>query len=69
MFNISNYFPFHTEVQEMEQTLPKTCRIEFDDPNKLHKFTLIIAPDDGYWQHGRFKFYIDVPEEYNIAVS
>ena len=49
--------------------LPKTCRVHFDDPNKLHQFILTIAPDDGYWQGGKFKFRLDVPEEYNIVVS
>ena len=60
---------YFAEVQEMEQNLPKSCRIHFDDVNKLHKFTLTIAPDEGYWVNGKFKFHIDVPEEYNIAVS
>jgi hypothetical protein len=58
-----------SEVQEMEQNLPKSCRVHFDDPNKLHKFNLTIAPEEGYWANGKFKFYIDVPEDYNIAVS
>lgn len=55
------------EVQEMEQNLPKTCQINFDDPNKLHCFWLNITPDDGYWLGGKFKFYIEVPDEYNIV--
>jgi len=57
-----------TEVQEMEQNLPKTCQTHFDDANKLHVFWLYITPDEGYWHGGRFKFRIDVPEEYNIVV-
>ncbi|CAH1788790.1 unnamed protein product [Owenia fusiformis] len=55
------------EVQEMEQTLPKGCRVHFDDPNQLHKFTLSVSPEDGYWGNGRFKFEITVPEDYNIV--
>ena len=58
-----------TEVQEMELHLPRTNRVNFEDPNKLHSFTVTISPDDGYWQGGRFKFHIDVPEDYNIVVS
>ena len=58
-----------TEVQEMEQNLPKTCQVLFEDPNKLHSFLLYISPDDGYWTGGRFKFIIDVPDEYNIVVK
>ena len=53
----------------MEQTMPRTCRVHFDDPNKLHKFQLTITPDDGYWHGGKYKFYVDVPEEYNIMAS
>lgn len=52
----------------MEQNLPKTCQTHFDDANKLHVFWLYITPDEGYWHGGRFKFRIDVPEEYNIVV-
>ncbi|XP_046545594.1 NEDD8-conjugating enzyme UBE2F-like [Haliotis rubra] len=55
------------EVQEMEENLPKTCRAQFDDINKIHKFFLIICPDEGFWQGGKFKFHIDVPEDYNIV--
>jgi len=58
-----------TEVQEMEQNLPKTCQTHFDDANKLHSFWLYITPDDGYWHGGRFKFRVDVPDDYNIVVS
>jgi ubiquitin-conjugating enzyme E2 F len=53
----------------MEQNLPKTCQVHFDDPNKLHSFWLYITPDDGYWHGGRFKFHVEVPDEYNIVVS
>jgi len=53
----------------MEQNLPKTCQTNFDDANKLHSFWLYITPDDGYWHGGRFKFRVDVPDEYNIVVS
>lgn len=55
------------EVQEMEKTLPKPCRVHFSDPNKLHKFDLNICPDDGYWSGGWFRFKIEVPEDYNIV--
>ena len=63
------FFSYDTEVQEMEMQLPRTNRLNFEDPNKLHSFTITIAPDDGYWQGGRFKFHIDVPEDYNIVAS
>ncbi|XP_071942519.1 NEDD8-conjugating enzyme UBE2F-like isoform X2 [Antedon mediterranea] len=31
------------------------------------KENLPVCPEEGYWKEGRFKFYIDVPEEYNIV--
>jgi len=58
-----------SEVQEMEQHTPHTCMVHFDDPNKLHQFTLTITPDTGYWCGGKFVFSIEVLEDYNILVS
>lgn len=52
----------------MEQTLPATCQVSFNDPHQLHEFTLLIVPDEGYWIGGRFFFQIDIPEDYNMAV-
>ena len=36
------------EVQEMEQTLPGTCAVKFDDPNDLFNIILTVYPDEGY---------------------
>lgn len=55
------------EVQEMEQTLPSTCRVKFEDPHQLHDFYLTVIPDEGYWAGGRFRFHIYVTEDYNMA--
>ncbi|XP_049784334.1 NEDD8-conjugating enzyme UBE2F-like isoform X3 [Schistocerca cancellata] len=55
------------EVQEMEQTLPVTCKVHFDNPDILYDFTLTVMPDEGYWMGGRFVFHIHVTEEYNMA--
>ena len=52
----------------MEQTLPNTCKVSFNDPHRLHEFNLIIVPDEGYWCGGRFYFQIFIPEEYNMIV-
>ncbi|XP_063238625.1 NEDD8-conjugating enzyme UBE2F-like [Bacillus rossius redtenbacheri] len=54
------------EVQEMEQTLPPTCRVHFDDPHQLHAFRLTVTPDEGLWHAGHFHFLVTVPEEYNM---
>lgn len=53
----------------MEQTLPSTCQVTFNDPHCLHEFTLLIVPDEGYWLGGRFYFQIYIPEDYNMAVN
>lgn len=55
------------EVNEMEQMLPTTCRVKFDDPNCLHDFALCVSPDEGFWQGGKFTFHIFITEEYNMA--
>ncbi|XP_038071506.1 NEDD8-conjugating enzyme UBE2F-like [Patiria miniata] len=55
------------EVPEMDVNLPSSCTVDFEDPNKLHSFKLIVTPEEGYWRGGRFVFSIHVPEEYNIV--
>ncbi|KAI1293463.1 Nedd8-conjugating enzyme UBE2F [Halotydeus destructor] len=55
------------EVQEMEQTLPSTCTVSFPNADALHQFDLFIEPVDCYWSGGRFKFAIQVPEDYNFV--
>ena len=53
----------------METNLPKSCSVKFEDPHKLYRFFITIQPEEGYWVGGKFKFLLDVPEEYNIVVS
>lgn len=55
------------EVQDMMHHIPHTCQVQFDDPDRLHSFCLVITPDDGYWLGGTFRFHIEVPNEYNIV--
>lgn len=57
------------EVQEVEQTLPPTCKLFFTDPNILSEFLLSISPDEGFWRSGKFKFSVIIPQEYNMAVN
>lgn len=45
------------EVQEMEQTLPSSCKVVFPDPNTLHEFFLTITPEEGKLWHINFKVY------------
>lgn len=56
------------EVQEMNENLPATCSVNFEDPNTLNEFVLTVAPDEGYWSGGKFKFSVFVTEDYNMAV-
>lgn len=60
--------PLFIQVQEMEQTLPTTCQITFNDPHRLHEFSLLIVPEEGYWTGGKFYFQIYIPDDYNMAV-
>jgi len=39
-----------------ELSLPKTCQMEFPDPDNLLDFKLIISPDEGFYRGGRFIF-------------
>lgn len=57
------------EVQEMNENLPTTCGVSFEDPNVLNEFILTVNPDEGYWQGGKFQFSVFVTEDYNMAVS
>ncbi|XP_011294291.1 nedd8-conjugating enzyme UbcE2M [Musca domestica] len=47
-----------------ELTLPKTCAMEFPDPDDLLNFKLIICPDEGFYKGGRFVFNFRVGPNY-----
>lgn len=47
-----------------ELSLPPSCKIEFDDPNDLHHFRLVLEPDEGMYRRGRFYFNFDVGMNY-----
>ncbi|XP_059051740.1 NEDD8-conjugating enzyme UBE2F-like [Achroia grisella] len=55
------------EVQEMNENLPLTCSVHFEDPNVLSEFILTVTPDEGYWLGGKFKFSVYVTDDYNMA--
>jgi len=57
------------EVQEMEQSLPPTCSVNFEDSNILYDFMVLITPDEGFWKGGHYNFHVFVPEEYNMVVG
>ena len=48
------------QIQELEEHKPPGVKIKFDDPNTLHDFYVIIAPEEGFWQGGKYKFHVKV---------
>nr|CAI5836691.1 unnamed protein product [Callosobruchus analis] len=55
------------EAQEMAQLLPACCSIHYANENDLSSFNLVVAPTEGYWQGGKFRFDITVTDEYNMV--
>ncbi|KAH6940514.1 hypothetical protein HPB50_000535 [Hyalomma asiaticum] len=47
-----------------ELNLPKTCQMEFPDPDDLMNFKLVICPDEGFYRDGRFVFSFRVSHNY-----
>lgn len=47
-----------------ELSLPKTCLVDFPDPDDLLSFKLIISPDEGFYKGGRFVFSFKVGQGY-----
>ena len=48
------------QIQELEEHKPPGVKIKFDDPNTLHDFFVIISPEEGFWQGGKYKFHVKV---------
>ena len=51
---------FCFQIQELEEHKPPGVKIKFDDHNILSDFFVIISPEDGFWQGGKFKFHVKV---------
>ncbi|XP_075525505.1 NEDD8-conjugating enzyme Ubc12-like [Dermacentor variabilis] len=47
-----------------ELDLPRTCQTVFPNPDDLTKFKVIICPDEGFYQNGRFVFSFVVGPNY-----
>lgn len=56
------------EVEECVKNLPSS-NLSFPNPTVLHSMTLTVKPTTGLYRGGTFKFSIEVPPEYNNAVS
>ena len=53
----------------MERQMPDSCSVIFPNSNELFRFDLYInPPEDCFWSGGRFRFTIEVPQEYNFLV-
>ena len=48
------------QIQELEEQKPSGVKIKFDDPNCLADFYVIVSPEDGFWQGGKYKFHVKV---------
>uniref|UniRef100_T1IKD8 UBC core domain-containing protein n=1 Tax=Strigamia maritima TaxID=126957 RepID=T1IKD8_STRMM len=55
------------EISELHDNLPSTCRLFFDNPNRIYNFDLLVSPKEGYWNGGRFRFNICMCEDYNLV--
>ena len=44
----------------MEEQKPSGVKIKFDDPNCLADFYVIVSPEEGFWQGGKYKFHVKV---------
>ncbi|EDQ86109.1 uncharacterized protein MONBRDRAFT_35275 [Monosiga brevicollis MX1] len=49
----------HNELQ-----VPSSCKLEFDDPDDLMNFRLILRPTEGFYRGGRFQFTFNVGRNY-----
>ncbi|KAL5502113.1 hypothetical protein EMCRGX_G008836 [Ephydatia muelleri] len=47
-----------------ELNLPKTCQIEFPDPDDLLNFKIVISPDEGFYRGGVFNFSFKIGQGY-----
>ena len=50
------------DINELD--LPSTCKTEFEDPNNLLNFKLVICPDQGFYRGGKFLFKFNVSKNY-----
>ncbi|KAK2714221.1 NEDD8-conjugating enzyme Ubc12-like [Artemia franciscana] len=56
----------HLRIQKDldELNLPKTCAIEFPDPDDLLNFKLVICPDESFYKGGKFIFNVKIGQGY-----
>lgn len=44
--------------------LPKTCKVDFSDPDDLLNFKMTLIPDEGFYRGGKFCFNFTIPPGY-----
>ena len=50
------------DINDLE--LPKTCKAEFENPDDLLNFKVIISPDEGFYRIGKYKFSFKIGPNY-----
>jgi len=56
------------DIKELSEDLPKSCQYTIPVPTDLSKIDVVITPPkDSMWYGGRFKFVIDVPQDYKYS--
>jgi len=50
------------DINELQ--LPKTCKMDFPDPDDLLNFKVEMQPDEGFYANGKFIFSFKVGPEY-----
>lgn len=71
LLNVCSFFPLVLllDIQEVQEDLPPTCKFKVPNANELHKLELVVSPaKDSMWCGGKFKFVIDVPNDYKYSV-
>lgn len=49
-----------------ELDMPKSIQIKFADPQDISNFEIIINPQQGYYKQGKFKFEVNVTDNFPI---
>eukprot|EP00039_Didymoeca_costata_P026877 m.16899 g.16899 ORF g.16899 m.16899 type:complete len:184 (-) comp5834_c0_seq2:190-741(-) len=58
---------FRVTTDHNELQLPPSCALEFDNPDDLNNFRLVLKPDEGIYSKGRFVFTFNVGDNYPHA--
>lgn len=54
----------HSRADLTELELPPTMELNFPDPSNIMQFEVVICPDEGFYNRGRFRFRVQVNDNY-----